>query len=237
MIGLALLAGIPLILAGVIIKNSPEYVPGKNNLIEDNPSKIKKYKGLQSFAFYISGIIIILGGSISEILNIPKILGLTILFSSIISIPIFVYAGYKMSKNKKLFFKIDKKKMYILLPIILFTLFIFIYFTRETKIIIENNNIVIEGIYGETIPIESVEEIELLNKLPSINIRTNGFAIGYILKGYFNVSKEGNVKMFIHSSGSLIRLKTKSRIFYFNYKDSAKTINIYNEISDSKKHQ
>lgn len=62
---------------------------------------------------------------------------------------------------------------------------------------IMNGNIQISGIYGEEWPIDAIEEVIVLETMPNIERRTNGFSIFDFHKGHFTVEDLGKGKLFI----------------------------------------
>ncbi|MFW5761789.1 MAG: hypothetical protein ACOCXH_12495 [Cyclobacteriaceae bacterium] len=61
------------------------------------------------------------------------------------------------------------------------------------------------------------------NQLPKITLKTNGFALGTIRKGYFKTEKEEIVKLILNSDNKPYILVTKfdGRKFYFSSKDQS----------------
>lgn len=230
MIGLALLIGLSLSLGGFLIRVLPNSVAGIESSNLDNSAQIKKYIKLKSWMLYITGGLIIIGGLCAQITGINKIFELSVFIPSSVTIIAFIYGNYKVSNQKKFFFKINKKKVYILL--VMFSLFsmMFLYFTKDTKITIQEKCVIISGLYGGTIPVGEIQSIKLLDRLPTIDMRTNGFAFGYNLVGHFQVKGIGAANMFIHSSGQLVEIRTSSKYYFINFKDSIKTDKLYKEI-------
>ena len=65
----------------------------------------------------------------------------------------------------------------------------------EPNIIIHKENITISGVYGESIPLDQISHVQLIEATPKIKLRTNGIAIGEIKKGYFSTDTLGNIKL------------------------------------------
>ena len=103
------------------------------------------------------------------------------------------------------------------------------------KISITNDQIKISGeLYSEKIKIEDVKEIKLLNQIPRILIRTNGFDLGEIKKGYFNLEYIGRAKLFLQSEQApfiLIEKNNEEKIF-LNYNDRNKTESWYQKLRE-----
>ncbi|HBK84390.1 MAG TPA: hypothetical protein DDZ41_12500 [Flavobacterium sp.] len=74
------------------------------------------------------------------------------------------------------------------------------YFSLQDNQIEINDNIVkIKGNYGINLKTSEIKSIELVNELPKISIKTNGFALQTIKKGKFKTKNGENVKLFINS--------------------------------------
>lgn len=87
----------------------------------------------------------------------------------------------------------------------------------ESKIIIETNSVTLTGMYGETIPIDEIESIQLVDRLPHVVMRTDGFALGSVRKGYFKTDDGIIIKLMINEFQDDYVLVTKlnqERIYY-----------------------
>jgi len=105
----------------------------------------------------------------------------------------------------------------ILIVTLIFVLALFIPGARESRLLITNHNITLTGIYGEEMTSSDLEQIELVDHLPVIVTRSNGFALGDIRKGYFRTADGGTVKLILNGSQSSYLLLTKSdqsKIYY-----------------------
>ncbi len=115
----------------------------------------------------------------------------------------------------------------ILIPIFL------ILSSREPAILFEDRNVKITGLYGETIPADEIKDAAILENIPAIQLRTNGFSLGTIRKGYFQMEGMGSVKLFLNSpSGPYIRLQTKHKCIILNFKDTAYTNEVYGKLKE-----
>jgi len=71
----------------------------------------------------------------------------------------------------------------------------------------------------------------LKEELPTIQIRTNGSALGSKLKGHFKTKELGSVKLFVNTENPpFIYLETNNGIVIFNMNDRDETQKIFNEI-------
>lgn len=55
------------------------------------------------------------------------------------------------------------------------------------------------GMYGERIDRSTIQRVELREDLPTITLRTNGYALGGTLKGWFQTREHGRVKLLLHT--------------------------------------
>lgn len=102
----------------------------------------------------------------------------------------------------------------------------------DNDIKIEDETFTITGMYGVEWDIADIETIELMNTLPEVNFRTNGFATAGILKGNFNLEPPyGNGLLFIQkNSAPYLYIETKENYMILNRKDPKETTEIYNEL-------
>jgi len=74
------------------------------------------------------------------------------------------------------------------------------YFSYQpTRVSFLEEGIQIHGMYGEVYTWESIENVSLKEELPTIQIRTNGSALGSKLKGHFKTKELGSVKLFVNT--------------------------------------
>ncbi|NLO75885.1 MAG: DUF3784 domain-containing protein [Clostridia bacterium] len=112
-----------------------------------------------------------------------------------------------------------------------------IYSVQPTKISISDEGLQIYGMYGALYTWDSIEDVELLESLPEIKVRTNGSAVGSHLKGHFRTTELGAVKLFVNSKISpFVYLKCKGKDVIFNLPQSEETKAAYQEIVKRLKH-
>lgn len=100
-----------------------------------------------------------------------------------------------------------------------------------TLFTVTSDSLVIDGIYGETVKGMDISSVTLSENLPAITLRTNGSALGKRLKGFFNVTGMGNVKLFLNTQTKLfIIIKTGTRTIILNGEDIQGTQILYDKI-------
>ena len=91
----------------------------------------------------------------------------------------------------------------------------------ENKITFDSESISFKGSYGETLTKAEIKSIELVSELPKITLKTNGFALGTINKGYFKTKNGEVVKLILNSDNKPVILfkKTNGKKIYYSAKD------------------
>jgi hypothetical protein len=85
--------------------------------------------------------------------------------------------------------------------------------------------------YGQDYPMVDVTHVSLEAALPCIRTRTNGFAGGGILRGNFVVEGLGKGKLFVEQGCSpYVLIRMQSGFVIVNFRESAKTIALFDEI-------
>lgn len=102
---------------------------------------------------------------------------------------------------------------------------------QPTEIVIGETALDIRGGYGERIEYASIDSIEMVEVLPIIEMRTNGFAAGSVKKGNFRLEGIGAAKLFIYENNPpFIELRAGERLLFLNHKDKEETKQIYEQI-------
>ena len=105
---------------------------------------------------------------------------------------------------------------------------------KEPEITFTNQQMQISGIYGNDYNLSDIESVTLQGECPVTTFKTNGFAMGKIKKGHFNVQNDGNCLLFLSGAGKCIRIKTKSDIIYINFADETVTMDLYGKLERGK---
>lgn len=85
--------------------------------------------------------------------------------------------------------------------------------------------------YGEAYTWQSIENVSLKEELPTIEVRTNGSALGSKLKGHFRTKELGSVKLLVNTKNPpFIYIETDDGVTIFNMNDRDETQEIFREI-------
>lgn len=159
--------------------------------------------------------------------------------------PIIAYA-FLIWKSNQFYFKKIKKQSIIsyaaITALLILAGFIAVQFhssLQNNDIKIVSNRLEITGEYGLDLNINNVTSIYLVNELPEITSKINGFGFEVIKKGYFRTSKNEKIKLLINSNNLpmlLIITSDNRKIYYAAKEQSSKQL--YNELrnSTSRKH-
>src|SRR5690606_13530263 len=153
--------------------------------------------------------------------------------------PILAYVYFIWKGNK--FYKETSKKhnlKTIISMIIIFIVFfgisgMFYYSLQDNFLEVNENSIKIEGDYGIEILKNDIKSIELVNELPEISIKTNGFALEKVKKGHFKTKNGEKVRLLINTINPpfiYITSSNNEKIYYSSKEISNQTI--YNRISE-----
>jgi hypothetical protein len=108
--------------------------------------------------------------------------------------------------------------------------------SRPTQVEFTSKGFSIEGMYGETFLWEELDELRLIENLPTIQRRTNGSEVGSHLKGHFRTTEFGAVKLFVQADHPpFIFLSAGEKIVIFNMENEEATRAMMKAILDEKK--
>jgi hypothetical protein len=84
-------------------------------------------------------------------------------------------------------------------------------------ILVHGHSLEITGIYGKTIDYVDIEEVVLVDSIPAITLKTNGFESSTVKKGWFKTRSGEKVKLFLTDANPpylFIQLKDGTKMFY-----------------------
>ncbi len=107
--------------------------------------------------------------------------------------------------------------------------------SRPVGIVVSDEGLTIKGMYGDTFSWPEMENLELLDQMPEVGMKTNGAAIGNRLTGHFNLKDSGSAKLFVDTGKPpFIYFEADEKIIIFNGKDAEETRSVYQEIIEYK---
>lgn len=103
-----------------------------------------------------------------------------------------------------------------------------VFFAKPAEVLVGQDNIKIAGLYGGSYALSNIQSVELKDELPVITLRTNGLALGSILRGHFRAKDLGSVRLFVDANKPpFVYMHTNSGLIIFNTDSSDKTREVY----------
>lgn len=213
-----------LVILALIANKYPNIINGYKTISEENQPKAKRLT---------VNILLIAGISVALLTLVIRLVGLTGFWSGVPLILAFVIMLIYTVKYIKLgalkgvagtiAIGVGVLAVVSIIPLLFFG-------NKEPEITFTNQQMQISGIYGNDYNLSDIESVTLINERPVTTFKTNGFAMGGIKKGHFNVQNDGNCLLFVSGTGKCIRLKIKSDVIYINFADETKTEELFGEL-------
>jgi hypothetical protein len=101
---------------------------------------------------------------------------------------------------------------------------------EASELVLKDNVLEIKGSFGVTLTKQEIVDQKLLNELPEISYKSNGFAAGDYAKGSFKLKNGKEVKLYVNKNVSpIILLNTSKGDVYYN-SDKGSGSEIYKKI-------
>ncbi|WP_214227919.1 DUF3784 domain-containing protein [Pedobacter sp. B4-66] len=211
----------------IVTENNAKYIlSGYNSMSEEDRQRFD----IKSYVPYFRNFHVFLGSSLF-VISVVLFYFVSSVWGGIfmVTYPIAAYIYFVWKANRFLKGSTGKQRistyivMGFLFIIFLLIVFMFTYSLRDNKIEIKNQTLEISGDYGTKLNIADIKSIELVNELPEISSKINGFAIETIKKGSFKTKDGEKVKLLINStSNPLILIVTKdSQKIYYSSKETS----------------
>ena len=105
----------------------------------------------------------------------------------------------------------------------------------ENKVVLKLQEMDIQGLYGMDVLKTDILNVEIVDEMPPIKERSNGFAGNNLCKGEFVLEDDSKCKLFINKEIPIfVRITCKDDVLYINTKDSEETQNLYQSICNWK---
>ena len=213
-----------LIIVALVASKYPQIINGYKNISEENKPQAKRLT--------VSTLLIV-GISVALLTLVVQLAGLTEIWSGIPWILALVVMLVYMVK----FIKLGAYKgvagtiaIAVIVLVVCAIIPLLIVGNQEPEITVTDQHMQISGIYGNDYNLSDIESVTLQDECPVTTFKNNGFAMGKIKKGHFNVQNDGNCLLFLSGSGKCIRIKTKSDVIYINFADETVTMDLYGKL-------
>lgn len=228
-----LIIGLFMIGIGFLVKSFPNLIAGYNTMPQYEKENVD-IDGLSTFmrtGFIIIGLTMIIGYYLFKSIGFIAIANLVAPIVILIGVTIMVIYAQRfyhgMNSGKK-----TTQKYLVVGVVLVFVIGSTAYGYIPSKTNISDNTIQFTGMYGFDLNVSDIENIELANEIPEINRRTNGYSLGSVKKGIFNLEKFGRTRLLLESDKPpyLIISKNDGDKIIVNYKNSSETKEMYNQI-------
>ena len=122
--------------------------------------------------------------------------------------------------------------------IFVLTVMLLVLFKKKTKFEIFDDLIIIRDFaYPANLPNYAIKSITLVEKLPKVLMRSNGYGGLKTWKGIFRILGGKRALFFVedHNKGPLIKIETVRESVYINFKDREQTHQLYDEMTKNVK--
>ncbi|MCB9015571.1 MAG: DUF3784 domain-containing protein [Lentimicrobiaceae bacterium] len=232
---LNLVVGLFMIGIGFLVKSAPDLIAGYNTMSAEQKKNVD-IDGLSTYmrnGLIIIGLSIIIGYYLFKWIGFTMIANSMILIVTIVGVTVLVVKAQRFDNNKK-----KKTKLTYLIPGLGFILAIVLitYGLIPSKVIFNKDSVQFSGMYGIEFKIAEIESVKLVDSLPEIKMRTNGFSFGTVKKGFFDLNEFGKCRLLIHSEKPpyLIVSKENGEKTITNFKEKSVTESAYIEIKTLK---
>ncbi|TJX60995.1 DUF3784 domain-containing protein [Soehngenia saccharolytica] len=138
---------------------------------------------------------------------------------------------YDHNKRENIFKSKDKNaliSLIITIPILIFVGVMMFRSLQPVDIEINETGVEIKGMYGDLYKWEEIQELELRDNLPTIEMRTNGSSIAGKNKGYFKTKEYGKVKLYLDSKKPpFIYMRVNDQYIIINLGEEKRTVETF----------
>ena len=224
---------------GFLVKSSPNLISGYSTMSAEEKQNvdIEKLSTLLRNGFIAIALANVLVYYIFVFLDMQLWADSSLIFTIFGGIIILILKSNKYDKNKKS----KRKNIFVSIFLLIITiggLFLFSYGTATSEVVFKENKFEITNMYGVIKQYSDINNIELLDTMPDIIIKTNGFNLGYIIKGEFKLQKYAYSTLFLERQTPpviMLELKDGKHIF-INYSSVEKTREVYDKFYSRIKH-
>jgi hypothetical protein len=135
---------------------------------------------------------------------------------------------YEIPKKRKRSYLINSVLFVVVIGFISATMFLGY---QDHKLIPKNDSFEITGMYGDEWKYQDILRVELMEEMPEVTWKQNGFGLSTMAKGYFKVKEYGSSLLFIHKNSSpYLYIELKNKKIFVNGHDSKQTRYWYEQL-------
>lgn len=199
------------------VNNARYLLSGYNTMSEENRKKVDIHNlipYLRKFQVFLGTSLIVIGLLLVWLLG-EVAGGIFLAVYPILAYVYFIWDSRKFSQGLKHTW--HWVSTISLAATLVFLGFLFFQGLREDRLVVAENLLILEGTYGGEFRARDIRNVSLVDNLPPIAMKTNGFALGAIRKGRFRTRDGEIVKLVLNSNQMpcvLITLTSGEKIYY-----------------------
>ncbi len=141
----------------------------------------------------------------------------------------FIYLSkYEVPKKRKRSYIISTSLFIVVLGFIGYIMYLGY---QDYQLVMKKDAFEITGVYGEEWSYQDVKRIDLLDDMPEVTFRQNGFGLTTMSKGKFKVKDYGSSLLFIRKNDApYLYIETNKKKIFINGKTPEQTKQWYNEL-------
>lgn len=206
--------------------------------------------GLKKASFIIlavTGMLLVVTALLSTFKVISEIMSISVMTVLVLAmiVPIIIamkkYNGFGRDESGKIPWRSEmaskaaSKATWVIIGLtMVFVAVVIATSSRPQQITVGEEAVSISGMYGRDIPVSEMVSVELLEKMPSVKMRTNGSSTSKYNKGHFLLSNGEKCMMFIRNEAPYIELRTTDNLYYLNGANEEETVKLYEQLKSLK---
>jgi hypothetical protein len=116
----------------------------------------------------------------------------------LVAYPLLAYMWYLVKAQK--FHGTQSRKVarigvWVLLGVVVLTIAFLVSGMRATEVTVHEDSIELSGTYGMRIPFDEIYDVALVQELPELRGKTNGYAVAHVRKGDFKLENRTRVRL------------------------------------------
>ncbi|MFI8574310.1 DUF3784 domain-containing protein [Rossellomorea aquimaris] len=161
--------------------------------------------------------------------SFPFVIEVQFVFMLVFLMGGFIYLSkYEVSGKRKRSFWISSTLFVVVLGFVS----VLTYLGYEKyDLIVKDEEFEVTGLYGELWLLEEVEEVELMEDMPEVTWKINGFGLSTMSKGQFKVKGYGKSLLFIQKEAPYIYIRVDDQHIFLNGGNPGETKEWYEELS------
>lgn len=123
----------------------------------------------------------------------------------------------------------------IITPLVMLSVLALILVSAKPAIITnEEDHISISGIYGREIPYSDIVSMEVLEKMPAMQMRVNGSSMGSMSKGWYITEEGEKCLLFVNDKGGpYIEIRTADQLVFMNCPSREQTLEVVSRLQEA----